>query len=1431
MAFSVATPGSVGGASTGGVRVLMGPELEEIQTDSLGFLALAGARKLRLLPSPWPDDALPPPTSSLLSVASGKGLIAAAGVDTLVVASTESIRAAFKAESSEGNIVPYQPQLSIPMPGRLSHVAFSADESYLVIAAEQSGGLAVFSVDSLMQGASNPAFEISTNGIPLRVLSPNPAPQSAELFAVVTSSGDLLMANLKTRQFLPAQNGQILKQQVSCVSWSTRGKQLVAGLADGTTVQMTPDGQLKAQIPKPPEMTDNEMVSALSWLENNLFLIVHTPTTFDVDGIPPSTFHLVTRRPPSTYGFQRIPDPCFPSGLNRSPPGHFITRLKDFEPGLRDALIVSSTGSTDVGLLTRSKTSLTEDMPAEKTIDVFTCTVIADDARRAQLSMTEDMTDTSTIGLALDLSSKEKVPDPLVGVDMDNSPTPLPAIMLLNNEGLLAAWWFVYLDSILQGTSYPGLVVNGGNQTQPAMAAAPSAQPSSTTFGSPVATRSGTAFGTPQTSATPQTTTPAGPVTTGGAAFGSTSNLGVKASPWGPPSNIATAQGMGSTWAKPSFGTPTPVGPPTATPTFGQASMPGARQPVWGTPATGGAQGGTSPTPGAFGAGQTTTPASGGFGAYANQGGFGALATNASKGPSAFATPGPSAPPTMSSFGGAPIATGVSQGGLSGLTPGGFKLTSTFEPDGTAKHDLPASEMKGTGFASMGLGSSLPEVPPAREAEMKDDGMSQGGEPKDTPRMDTTPISKPSPAPVYSSTPGVGGTFATQSQAGTTPASVEQSKPATLPFEGFPKMVQPTQTALSETPSKGPPTEEGRQRGERQDPGEHKVFSEPPLPPDPTSIASFAVGDSSSSSDKTVAEEAPLPPDFAPKQKTPSHTDVEELALPSVGSEDEADWEGSGEDVGQDISPPSGGLDKSGKLTPQSSFGESAERSREGLGGPFTTITHPGKAPASRPLFGEISTHSVPFMPPPPSRVQQSPRSPSPVRPPQPSTLSRPDNFRSVSMPMQPATASGVNPQQMVTSRGVLAPPLVPQAQPTTQEVIAEESNEREETMEMQQQESVEDTKNKVPEFLFHRDYAGRVTNKGIGGQIERLYSDISSMIDTIGTNASALKAFVEEQTPHDEEHTRNREDLNNEEGWCLVEAGQLGELAEEIEEEFETGRIKDIPAKLEAFQGLRDDLVKLRSRYKALKQTFDARSDPNLVAAIRGAPLNSEQSVQQHDIRQQVFQVQKLLSQAEEDVTLLKAKLASRGGKNGATAQAAPTVEAVVRTIMKLTSMVERKSGDVDVLERHMRQLRILDNGGDDADGITDALDESMRSLRLQSPSSGAGDPRTPNSHRSGNPYGRFYTPDSATSNRSMRGGLAAAGSHSAYGSPLTQSMQSNGSRNGTPRRGQSASTTTLTAEQIRHMQEREMRKRHVGKKLGEVLNKIGPRVRRVED
>ena len=262
MAFRFGSTGPPVSGSSGGpfnnTQTQTGPDLEEIETEALGFQTLGGEAKLRILPSPWPSDALPPPTASLLSIASKKGLLAAAGPDSVIIASTDSVRQAFSASTSESSFKPFSPQLTLALGTRISQVAFSADEKYLVISAESGGGLGVYDVEALMQGNTTSTFELSTNGTSLRALVPNPTPEKAELFAVVTTKGELMIGNLTTRQFLNGAQGQVMKDGVSCISWSTKGKQLVAGLGNGTCFQITPEGDGKGELPRSPDMQGDE---------------------------------------------------------------------------------------------------------------------------------------------------------------------------------------------------------------------------------------------------------------------------------------------------------------------------------------------------------------------------------------------------------------------------------------------------------------------------------------------------------------------------------------------------------------------------------------------------------------------------------------------------------------------------------------------------------------------------------------------------------------------------------------------------------------------------------------------------------------------------------------------------------------------------------------------------------------------------------------------------------------------------------------------------------------------------------------------------------------------------------------------------------------------------------------------------------------------
>ncbi|MCJ1461555.1 hypothetical protein MMC07_000152, partial [Pseudocyphellaria aurata] len=1326
-----------------------GPDLQEIQTEALGFQAIAGESKLRLLPSPWPNTALPPSTASLLSTASKKGIIAAAGPESVIVASTQSMRQAFSTPGAGGsNSKSFVPLLTLNIGMRVSQVVFSADENYLVISAEIGGGLAVYSVPSLMEGRTQPAFELSTHGSSLRTIIANPTTEKSDFFAVVTVSGELKIANLSSCQFIGGPQGQTMNDGVTCVSWSTRGKQLVAGLGNGTCVQMTPEGGITAEIPRPNNLEGDQHVTSISWLENDLFLVAHTSSAFHHENASCTVFHIITRQksPQTIFTFQKLPEPCPSFGTSRQPPYTFMRRLKDFPPNLQDLVIVVSTAAPDVGLISRSKIPLTNDFPEDEIKNVFTTTTMANDARRAQLPMTEDFTDTSAIGVALDLSSTEKVKRPLPGEDMDESPGPLPGLMVLNNEGVLSFWWLVYADSIRQGLNYPGLTLQS-NQDQGRPQAA--AQQESTFGGAssnPTPARSQPPFGDSTTSAgnvgnvfdTPVASTFGVASRAGSAGFGTSSALGKPQSPWAiNVSSNAASHSATPAFGQPAFGNRSTIGANAQGATFGMAGGIGSRASPWATQTSGtsgtilgqtGSLGmrsgnafGSGPTGNMFGPGPTAALSSAPFSSFANSPGFAAAAAQSRNG-GGFATGTTESVfgtgmDTDVSFGETPKQSGETS---KALKNDGFVFETSFKGDGTAAKDLPEpSNNASTSLFGADFGDSLekppklPATPPVQEEKMDDsltddENSSLGSPIQQEPMIPTT---KPSTSKIQSPVtipPSNGGFIGTQAQSRVTPALVESSAPATSAF-GKPT---PITTTPKESPRKSdevprPPIESTPtpviKRESREDElvilkGLSTPTSELSLPPESTSKVSYAAGDTSSSS-KSSFDDAPLPPDFLPSKskidiskETPQST----LTPPALDDHDGLeDDEGSGVDVAQDISPITD-PNQSPRITPWSSYRADLDKSPPG--GLFTKVSRQ-QSRETKPLFGEVRQMSIPYLPQPP-KMQESPRSPSPVR----NTLRgdgvRPVNQRSISAPGQPSksvanakTASG----QSALKNSTL-PPFNDQQQHERVHPLVQKSQEADEEQDLSDREDerireelateVEATKTLEP-FVAHQDYIGTISKPGVPGQIETVYRDINSMIDTLGFNARSLTAFIRGQSELYQEGGRSRKDLETGD-WCLLEIEDLGVIGGQLREQLEEGRLTAVQEKFCECRILRQALHKIRSKRYEISNIVNASSDPKQIEARNSVSLNPKQISIQNRLRKEFSDILKHIADAEERISLLRAKLAFMETGNGKKSPLKiPTVEAVTNTIKKMTTMVEKRNLDIDILETQMRKLR----------------------------------------------------------------------------------------------------------------------------------------------
>jgi len=339
-----------------------------------------------------------------------------------------------------------------------------------------------------------------------------------------------------------------------------------------------------------------------------------------------------------------------------------------------------------------------------------------------------------------------------------------------------------------------------------------------------------------------------------------------------------------------------------------------------------------------------------------------------------------------------------------------------------------------------------------------------------------------------------------------------------------------------------------------------------------------------------------------------------------------------------------------------------------------------------------------------------------------------------------------------------------------------------------------------LDEFVAHSDYVGGAPMDSIPAQVETVYRDINSMIDTLGVNARALECFIKGHTEQYKEEGRTREDLGDDEDWCLIEMEDLSVVIEkDLARDLENGRVKDVANKLAACDDLQKDLNKLRAKQEDIKRILISHSDPDHLAITRAQPLSAEQLAQQNDLRRDYSKFQKLLTEAEESLTILRARISSQRGSNGkASGTGGPTVEAVMRTITKMTSMAEKRSGDIDVLEGQMRKLGV----------------SSTASI----------------SSREGSP---FATPQSSRMSLRSTGGAATHGQYFAGENAgdtarnLRMSSASPHSRSSPPRKKISG----YTPEEKARLRKRLARRKEVADRLRDALQKAGTNVRLMDD
>lgn len=1126
----------------------------------------------------------------------------------------------------------------------------------------------------------------------------------------------------------------------------------------------------------------NFAVASICWLDNDRFLNVYGKRGEESDSITV----LVTRQG-DQYRFQKLAvEPTFPGMSPRAPPHYFISRIRKYEPNLNDTLVISSTISLDIGLLANPRSPLSKD--AAGNVDAYALINMEEDSRKAAMpsTMSEDMTENDPIalGMAFDLSSNEPVKRPIPKEEgLEQTSMPLPALMVLNHEGALAAWWFINNPPILQNHTYQGMGMSTAQLTEQF------AQRKQT---NPVpATPSAPAFSQPGFTATP------------------TPSMGMtQPSPW-------SAQQGGQKFAQPSFGAPsfgTPSAPAFGSPApLGSAQTPftggtGTNAPVFGQNSSQGEgaskaspfsaftkQSATSSSPfsnlnknvetSLFGKtssiteNKTTTSFSALGQSRSNNWGFGEPDNKDDK--PAMLAQQPSAGSTMtigSSFGsfGAPSALGSNVSAwatpsLSNNTSDGVKAGTVKPQDEDADMDMDkkADNVFDTGMSSLGLGdqqqgkadsvvrSSTQEEPKNAAAKQEKSNLVESTKPVEAtePQKEPTPEAAPLSPDSSAQTPSAP-TPAEQKpeiKSEEPPLPSEPSALPTLPTDEASKEVQ----ATSRTPEKSS-VEESHEAPRRASDGEEKEKA-PTTPQSP----------------KASPQEPTDPPsEEQPKAvKTPSKEEARGQELSPAGSEPEiveaeksipaSPTKSFTSDV--DDTP---GMDKARTWPRQKSpvqptptkplFGEQTPSATYSFNDQLTQSTTPST----------LQKPPVYFQPP-----DQSPRSPSPIRqqPPtgrriasptrrtgsglspnrSPTQSPAPTPDRALSSPgpmftttprpqhqhrpsglqhqITPAKSSPV-PSQSTTP----VPARAPSPTPSVDFSVAEDAENRvHEELEAPIKPST-----KLKAFIASTDYVKDSTGTSVASQIERLFRDGNSMIDALGINARTLRAFVRGHEELYKEGERDVEDLEKQhhQGWTLDELDHLGLLQKQLADRLQANQPQDVKETLVELRDIHRDTMEMRTKVPDLARQFAdiqcsvAGIEPTSKPTRTRGKLSPQQAAVLRDLRKQYANLQTLLSRAEDSSSLLRAKIVACEAHNGAhISREVPTYEAVINTIAKMTRMAEEKRSNVDVLEARLKKLKKMgawkSTEGDDLGMSQLSLGSSTprRSARYSTPPSTA--------------------------------------------------------------------------------------------------------------
>lgn len=352
-------------------------QTEEHTTDSQGFTSLTAGDRVLQISKAYPAS-FPQLRVQHLSIFRDQYLYTTSA-NRVCLGELKDLQKRFANLKGNHDSGVFESPVSFQVEAPVSHLAFSFDGSKFYVAASQ-GGLLVYNTKSVNNGRT----EIVCPAL-LDLLA-NPANDTV---ALLSTSGDLFL--LKNESIQQVGSG------ISAISWSKKGKQIMAGQQNGSLIQYNPAGDVKAQLPAVNDEAGG--ISSLCWLENDLLTVAYRNRDNDIAVylLRRSTAQGIT----SLY-YTLLANPSPSWGDTSHEPNYF------FIPISKSLVLTTCTTSADIGLIS---------IPRKSALS------IEDEVQRGTLRFSEAReTEVSLVGIALQSTADEKF------------------IWFLDNDGGCGAW-------------------------------------------------------------------------------------------------------------------------------------------------------------------------------------------------------------------------------------------------------------------------------------------------------------------------------------------------------------------------------------------------------------------------------------------------------------------------------------------------------------------------------------------------------------------------------------------------------------------------------------------------------------------------------------------------------------------------------------------------------------------------------------------------------------------------------------------------------------------------------------------------------------------------------------------------------------------------------------------------------------------------------